>query len=343
MKPSELTELLAQMIPARLPVLITGAPGVGKTDIVTEVASKCGADIIISHPVVDDPTDAKGMPWIVNGKADHVPFGEANRALQADKLTVWMLDDLGQASPAVQASYMQWILARRVNSHILPDCVTFVAATNRRTDKAGVSGILEPVKSRFAAIVELKTDLDDWCGWAIAKGLMPELIAFLRFRPDLLCDFKPSADLTNSPVPRTWSHLAKLHALDLSADVQMSAFSGAVGEGPAAEYMAFVRLYQMMPSLDGILNDPHKAPIGKEPAVLYAMATGLAARANVDNFDRIAVYVERLVKAEYGEFAALLMRDTVRRDEKKLITRSQQFVKLAAGPFGKLLVGSISE
>jgi hypothetical protein len=57
---------------------------------------------------------------------------------------------------------MQLILARRVNSFTLPDCVSFVAASNRRQDKAGVTGILEPVKSRFATILEVSPDLDDW-------------------------------------------------------------------------------------------------------------------------------------------------------------------------------------
>lgn len=191
MKPSQLSRLLTAAIPAGLPVLIKGAPGVGKSAIVEQAAAEVGADMILSHPAVSDPTDAKGLPWV--GKdgesATFLPFGELAQAIKADRPTVWFLDDLGQAPPAVQASYMQLLLARRVNGHKLPDCVTFVAATNRRTDRAGVSGILEPVKSRFAAIVELEADLDEWCKWAIAQELPPELIAFLRFQPHSLSSF----------------------------------------------------------------------------------------------------------------------------------------------------------
>ena len=65
------------------------------------------------------------------------------------------LDDLGQAPMSVQAAAMQLILARRINGFKISDKVIFMAATNRREDKAGVTGILEPVKSRFAWIVEL--------------------------------------------------------------------------------------------------------------------------------------------------------------------------------------------
>lgn len=102
MRPSELTTLLAGSIPAGLPLLIVGAPGVGKSQIVEAAAKSAGADLITSHPAVSDPTDAKGLPWVA---ADHesarfLPFGELARAVKATTPTVWFLDDLGQAPPA---------------------------------------------------------------------------------------------------------------------------------------------------------------------------------------------------------------------------------------------------
>ena len=163
MRASQLTSFLAAAIPARLPVLITGAPGVGKSQIVEQAAASAGADLILSHPAVADPTDAKGLPWVAKDgeSATFLPFGELARAIRAERPTVWFLDDLGQAPAAVQASFMQLLLARRVNGHALPEHVSFVAATNRRTDRAGVSGILEPVKSRFVSMIGLEPNLDD--------------------------------------------------------------------------------------------------------------------------------------------------------------------------------------
>src|SRR5262245_47390194 len=109
MRPSELHDLLVATIPHRAPVLITGAPGIGKTDIVTAAAEASGASLIVSHPVVSDPTDAKGLPWPSADKqsATFLPFGDLARAVAATQPTVWFLDDLGQAPPSVQASFMQ--------------------------------------------------------------------------------------------------------------------------------------------------------------------------------------------------------------------------------------------
>jgi len=338
--PKQLTELLAKMFAARLPVLITGAPGVGKSDIVAQSAARAGAELLISHPAVSDPTDAKGLPWPKQGdtEATFLPFGELARACKATGPTVWLLDDLGQAPPAVQASYMQLLLARRVNGHVLPDCVTFVAATNRRTDRAGVSGILEPVKSRFASIVELEPTIDDWSAWAYGQAISPTLIAFLRYRSPLLCAFQASADLTNSPVPRTWSHLAKLEALALPPAIEAEAMAGAVGEGAANEYLAFRSMANSLVNLDGILLDPDRAPIPSKTNELYATVVGLAGRANAQNFPRIATYATRLaVEADKGEFAVLLIRDAQRRDPK--VTYTDGFVRLMSGPIGSLVSG----
>ena len=109
MRPNELSELLIAAIQHRAPILITGAPGIGKTDIVTHAAEASGADLIVSHPVVSDPTDAKGLPWPDTDKrrATFLPFGDLARALEATRPTVWFLDDLGQAAPSVQDDAMQ--------------------------------------------------------------------------------------------------------------------------------------------------------------------------------------------------------------------------------------------
>lgn len=339
MKPSQLLTLLSHTIQAGRPVLITGGPGVGKTDIVTHAAELAGADLIISHPAVADPTDVKGLPWPDKDglSATFLPFGELSRAVIATRPTVWFLDDLGQAPASVQASFMQLLLARRVNHHVLPDCVTFIAATNRRTDRAGVSGILEPVKSRFATIVELDADLNDWCTWAFAHDINPLLIAFLRFRANLLNDFKATADLMNSPTPRTWSNLAKIEALGLPRDVESGALAGAVGEGASAEYLAFRRIAQELPNIDDLLQDPDKGKIPDQPAALYAVVTGMAARSTMALFPNIVRYAERLTEAAKGEFAALLIRDSHRRDA--AIASSPAFIKMATGPLGKLIGG----
>lgn len=342
MRASSLLAFLAKTFaaPRPRPILITGAPGIGKSDIVAQACAEAGADMILSHPAVADPTDAKGLPWIAPDatSATFLPFGELAQALRATRPTVWFLDDLGQAPASVQASFMQLLLARRVNGHVLPDCVSFVAATNRRTDRAGVAGILEPVKSRFASIVELEPNVSDWARWALANGIPAELVAFLRFRPELLSAFNASADLTNSPSPRTWSNAAWILALDLPKPERAEALAGAVGDGAATEFLAFLEMFRQLPSIDGILLDADSAVVPAEPSALYATCTALAARAGEAAFPRVARYAERLQERGAGDFAALLIRDVCRRFP--AVQHSPAFARLVTGELGSILTGA---
>jgi len=289
-RPSDLAIMMEKMIPAHHPLLIKGAPGVGKTDLVYQACVRLGAKMKVSHPVVSDPIDFKGMPYVdSNGEAHFLPFGDLQELVNAKELTVFFLDDLGQAPPAVQAAAMQLILARRVNGHKVSPFVTFIAATNRKADKAGVSGVLEPVKSRFVTILELVPDLDDWVKWALAEGLPTEIIAFIRFRPGLLHDFKPSTDITNSPCPRTVHNVSKLMGLGIPSHLEYPAFAGSAGEGFAGEFLAFLKIFRSLPNPDLVLMHPEKAEVPKDPATMYALCGALSRKASDQTMDRLVI------------------------------------------------------
>lgn len=321
MKATSLKVVLSSCIAARKPVLIKGAPGVGKSDIVSQAAADANAELLIFHPVVSDPTDFKGLPGIVNDAAEFLPYGELRKLLEATQPTIGFFDDLGQAPMSVQAAAMQLLLAREINGHKISDFVTFVAATNRREDKAGVSGLLEPVKSRFATIVQLDVDVDDWVTWALDNRLPVEVIGYIKSHPEMLHKFAASVDLVNSPCPRTVANLAALFDMKLPAEVELEAYTGAVGEPFAAEFMGYVKVFRDMIPPDMILLDPDNVKIPTEkPAVMYALSLAVARKATENNFDRVIRFANRLP----AEFNVLLVRDSVRNDPQVTITKAFQ-------------------
>jgi len=103
-------------------------------------------------------------------------------------------------------------------------------------------------------------------------------------------------------------------------------------------------LWVELPNIDAILIDPDAQPLPTEPATLYAVVTALGTKAAAKTFPRIARYAERLTEAEHGEFAALLLRDCLRRD--KAILQTKAFVSLMAKKgdhdLGALIVGGAS-
>ena len=321
-RPKALEAALEFSFKNKLPVLIKGAPGIGKSDIVAQAAKAAGFQMIVSHPVVSDPTDFKGLPFPSQDKAsaDFLPFGDLKALVDATTPTVFFLDDLGQAPMSVQAACMQLLLARRVNNHKVSDEVVFVAATNGRKDKAGVSGILEPVKSRFASILELEPKLDDWVEWAIQNNMPFELISFIRFRPNLLHDFKATSDLVNQPCPRTVAFVGKiLNGLSSSGsseeikNMRRAMIAGAVGEGFAAEFDAYLSIYSKLPTLTEFLTKPTEIPIPvDDPAVMFAFSGFVAANNSVKNIPQLMKFISRMPE----EYQVLIIRDTIKGSHK---------------------------
>ncbi len=302
------------------PVLIKGAPGIGKSDIVAQaakkvrwdlfykdfsgfmnpiisakIASTVGAKLIISHPVVADPTDYKGLPFVVDGDALFLPFGELKELLEANSPTIYFLDDFGQASPAVQSAVMQLLLARRINGHRISDHVVFVAATNRREDRANVSGILEPVKSRFTGgIVELTLNNDDWINWAWKNGMPSQLISFIQFRPNQLFNFNPTRDIENSPSPRTVAGVGRMLNTNVPEEIRFEAIKGAAGESFAVEFEAYLKVFSTLPSIYQIESDPHGTLIPNEISAKFAVMNLCVNEMNQNNIGSLIAYLTRL-------------------------------------------------
>lgn len=313
MTPEQLKETLVKLIKAGLPALIVGQPGVGKTEIMCQAAEDVGANVIVSHPVVSDPTDYKGMPYASEGKAEFLTFGDLQQMIDAGTRTVVVFDDLGQAPSMVQAALMQVLGKREINGKKISKHITFLAATNDRNHHAGVTGMLEPVKSRFATILRLKTSLEDWIKWAITHDMPSELIALFRFDANIWDKYKwkPTAEIENQACPRTIAYMGKLHNAGI---VGMSEFAGAVGEGLASEYLGFLKIVEMLPTIDGILLNPDRAEVPEESSALYAISTTLASKITKDNLSRVLKYLHRIPE----EFMILCMKDAAMRESKIL-------------------------
>jgi hypothetical protein len=283
MKLSTLRNVLTKTIPAQEPVLIKSAPGVGKTDTFKQVCKALVKEKVIDsfcvlHPALWEPTDAKGLPGFVDGEACFKPYGYMKKLFDTNERIAVLLDDLGQADMSVQKGCMQLLHERAIDDARIGDNVTFCAATNRKSDKAGVTAILEPVKSRFMTIVDVEADTDEWITWAAANNQPVEMMAYMKYKPGSILDFKATQDITNSPNPRTIAAAGR--ALELFRDAErpvlQEVLAGAVGEGFALELVAFLKVYMDLPDPRDVLRDPESFPIPSDPEKLYALCGGLA-------------------------------------------------------------------
>lgn len=310
MKITDLYNVLPVAIKNNMNILLKGAPGVGKSDVICEIVKDMGFEIMIQHPIVSNPVDFKGLPvsGVVNNEltAEFIPYGDLQKMMTTQNDLVVLFDDLGQAPQSVQAAVMQIILAREINGKKISDKVRFIAATNDKTDNAGVSGLITPLLSRFAGIFKIEIDSDAWINWAIKNNMPHELIAYIKAKPSMLSTFdSKNKNIENFACPRT---IANLGRWINNGVINHEVWSGAVGEIFATEFMAFYKICTSIATLPAeIIKNPATAQIPQKPDVLYFVLTALANKTKEEKiFCSVLEYFARLPK-EYESFAVKLI------------------------------------
>jgi len=320
MRPSQIVIALGHLIDANQPVMLHGSPGIGKSDVVRQVAKQRGIDLIDLRLSQLDPVDLRGVPS-VDAKKKQTTWNTPS-FLPTDGKGILFLDEINSAAQATQAAAYQLVLDRKLGDYVLPPGWAIVAAGNRSTDRAIVNQMSTALKNRFTHL-NYEVNNDDWCDWALRNNIAVEVLGFIRFRPMLLNEFEQRneskeekervqrlKDSQAFATPRSWEFLSKVVQQKPASDIEYELYSGIVGEGAAAEFMGYLKYYRDLPNLDALLMNPGTAKVPEEPATLYALATGLATKATQDNMERVVKYALRLPP----EFQVLLMKDAVTRD-----------------------------
>jgi hypothetical protein len=312
MKPQLVSEALDGLIQTQTPVFLWGSPGVGKSALTAQAARRLGRELADIRVPLLDAVDLRGLPSVQNGKCtwlqpDFLPTEGAG---------VLFLDELNAAPQLVQAACYQLVLDRRLADYRLPEAWSIVAAGNRETDRAVANRMPSALANRFVHLT-VEPDVNDWVQWALGEGLAIEVIAFVRFRPSLLNAFDPGRNEKAFPTPRSWHVASRLLQSKPSEPIRYDLFAGTVGEGAAAEFLGFLRVYETLPNPDSILMNPASADVPTDPAVLYALTGALARKASDQTADNLMAYADRLP----AEFSVLLVKDSLRHNPAFVNTR----------------------
>jgi len=313
MKIQELKKILPIALKdGKMPVLMLGSPGIGKSEIINQIGDDLGYDVMVETACTADPCDYKGLPaYSETGGAAFFPYGNLLRMINAVKPLIVFFDDLGWAPPSVINAVCHLIQAREINGHKISDHVRFIAASNRRKDNSNVTGLSKALTSRFSLIVEFECDAESWITWAFTKNLSPEIISFITRFPDKLCNFDPAnKEIEAFACPRSIYALSKW----LQAGViDFEVFKGVVGPAFAADFLAFYKIYKGLGDLpEKALKDPHNARIPDEIDIRYALLIILSFKAKEDNIDNLFIYLSRLPE----EFQAFAVKCIVTKNKK---------------------------
>jgi hypothetical protein len=262
------------------PVFLWGPPGIGKSEVVQEIADELGGIVYDLRMAQMEPTDIRGIPYFNKdiNKMDWAAPVDLPDEETASKypVVVLFLDEMNSAPPAVQAAGYQLILNRRVGKYVLPKNVVIVAAGNRDSDKGVTYRMPMPLANRFLHL-EMRPDFTSWQNWAVNKGIHKDVVGYLSFAKQDMYDFDSKSASRAFATPRSWCFVSDLlkdeDALD--QDTLFNLVSGAVGEGLAVKFMAHRKIAGKMPDPADILSGKVKDLSVKEISAMYSLTISM--------------------------------------------------------------------
>ena len=261
------------------PLFLWGPPGIGKSELVADIAQELGGYMIDLRLGQMEPTDIRGIPFYNkdSGKMDWAePVDLPTKEFASQyPIVVLFLDEMNSAAPSVQAAAYQLILNRRVGKYVLPDNVVLVAAGNRESDKGVTYRMPTPLANRFIH-QEMRVDFASYQEWAVNNNIHKDVVGYLTFAKQDLYDFDAKSASRAFATPRSWTFVSQLlEDEDGDDDTIMNLIAGTVGEGLAVKFMAHRKVAGRMPRPEDILSGKEKDLNVKEVSAMYSLVISL--------------------------------------------------------------------
>ena len=283
MRPAQLLTVLdREFLSAReghhTPVMLWGPPGIGKSQIIAQVAKRHTAPMIDIRLSQMEPTDLRGIPFRIENRVEWAVPSMLPDAERHGPNGILFLDEITSAPPSVSAAAYQLILDRRLGDYEVPAGWAIFAAGNRQGDRGVTYTMPAPLANRFSHF-EVECNIDDWVSWAYVNNIDEGLIGFLRFKPELLFDFDPAHNPVAFPSPRSWEFAHRtLQKFGDNSELLLPTLQACVGPAAGLELHAFIENLDNMPDLDAILRG-EPVPVPREVDLQYAVASALVGRA----------------------------------------------------------------
>lgn len=314
----QLEALEADPANARLlpPLMVWGAPGLGKSSILREMAKEKGIGFIDVRLAQREPVDIRGLPvpsgdsvkWLVSSEWPRDPESRG----------IILFDEITAADRSLQVAAYEFILDRRLGDlYKVPDGWYLCAAGNRTEDRAVSTTMSSALANRFLH-VELREDTECWVKWALRKNIHPSVTGFVRYRPEKLFSQKGENLERGWPSPRAWERVSRMVDLCKGKNEKLlrKAVYGLVGNGTGLEFMEFHLMGEEFADvLELMLNPKKEVKIPEKADRRFAMCSAMAyqvwrgrdaeeERRRVDGFLRVATEMP-------SEFSAMCLVDAL--------------------------------
>lgn len=265
-----------------LPMLVFGAPGVGKSQQICQASDE--DDLVLDLRLNSlESIDMRGLPvirkdenknpvaveWV---RPEFLP-GDAGIVANGRRYTkgILFLDEINTAQPSVQNPALQLVLDRRIGPHQLGKGWYICGAANRAEDRAHTVPMSAALLDRFA-IYDYSPSHTHWTTWAINSGVHENVIGYISFSPSSLLaprkdEYSPSAN------PRSWCYVSRMLQAGKPDPADIRACVGS----QASEFVAYLKVCASLPNIARLIEGKEEWKENrKEISVAYAVANAIA-------------------------------------------------------------------
>ena len=310
------------------PLMVWGAPGLGKSSILKDVAKELGIGFIDVRLAQREPVDIRGLPvpgedgvkWLV---ASEWPRDPKSRG-------IILFDEITAADRSLQVAAYEFILDRRLGElYSVPDGWYICAAGNRTEDRAVAATMSSALANRFLH-VEMQEDVESWIVWARTHDIHPSVMGFVRYRPGCLFNQEGENLERGWPTPRSWERVSRMLERFKGEDEGLlrKVVYGLVGNRAGVEFMEFHKINETFDDVLELMTNPDKkinipAAVDRKYALCSAMTYLLwrgkdesEEAVRIDGFYRICMELP-------SDFASMAMMDAMagnRRDSSSVFS-----------------------
>jgi hypothetical protein len=243
---TQLHTALQDCYDARIPLIIIGGPGIGKSQIVGEFTKSIGQEFHPFNAAALDPSSfGITIPRADNTACDLVPTAQF---VDQAPGSVQFLDELDKMDTLIQNTILPLIQENRLHGVKLSDRWNVMAANYMANTKGSfeISGVL---RNRCVRVEYAGPTIGEWLNYASRRNLHYKIQAFLSLPQynSLLNAYDPKADA--SPTPRQWENCSRV----VNSSIRSILMCGMIGAKATAEFEVFDKLTSKLPSYQALV------------------------------------------------------------------------------------------
>ena len=223
---------------------IWGKPGIGKSQLVAQLAKEFNFKLFDVRLTTKDSTDLIGLPFLHEETRRTIYYIPEFFPTEQDLIDegfdggIVFLDELSAAELRLQAASYELCLDRRVGKYKLPDNVIVIAAGNRVEDGAIAYELTSALADRFIHYLCVPS-VKDFLAWG-ENILHTSVKTMIKTKPDHLDGgFENMAETDNSiiPSPRSWETVSDMmFEMEGEPDLLKVMVPGVIGTASAQEF-----------------------------------------------------------------------------------------------------------